>query len=319
MYSSLLDTKGTIMTELLVGTGGWAYFQVPDINSLKSYALAFNFVEVNSTFYEIPRFEMVKSWRHQVPADFEFSVRCHRDLTHRCQLEPIDSAFKTFAIMQRISKVLNSKFLVLVTPASINFDSEKLKRIRDFFASVNLNYPTIVWEIRRRANQSLPLGIKSLMKEYGIIHCTDLSKDSPIMKSDSLYTRIFGKGKHNIYQFTDDEMLQIKSKITRSEANIAVISFHNVRMYKDAARYKVFEQTGKFPSVTGKEGLLSLRKILSEDAMFPTNKQELIRDQGWKVIDLARNRRVHASTVFKKLPDVEFKNIEEILQSTPLT
>jgi uncharacterized protein YecE (DUF72 family) len=42
------------MINYLVGTGGWAYFQVPGKPSLKAYSEVFNFVEVNSTFYEYP-------------------------------------------------------------------------------------------------------------------------------------------------------------------------------------------------------------------------------------------------------------------------
>jgi hypothetical protein len=62
------------LTDFLIGTGGWAYFKVPDIHPLKAYSRAFNFVEVNSTFYEIPKMERAKSWRRIVPPDFEFSV-----------------------------------------------------------------------------------------------------------------------------------------------------------------------------------------------------------------------------------------------------
>ncbi len=43
------------MTEVLIGAGGWAYFQVPGLRPLDAYAQAFNFVEVNATFYTYPR------------------------------------------------------------------------------------------------------------------------------------------------------------------------------------------------------------------------------------------------------------------------
>ena len=43
------------VTEYLVGTGGWAYFTVPNKQSLKAYSEIFNFVEVNYTFYEYPQ------------------------------------------------------------------------------------------------------------------------------------------------------------------------------------------------------------------------------------------------------------------------
>jgi hypothetical protein len=38
-----------VLKEYLIGAGGWAYFQVPGVNSLAAYSKVFNFVEVNST------------------------------------------------------------------------------------------------------------------------------------------------------------------------------------------------------------------------------------------------------------------------------
>ena len=47
------------LAEYLVGTGGWAYFKVPNKSSLKAYSEVFNFVEVNQTFYEYPDMRVV--------------------------------------------------------------------------------------------------------------------------------------------------------------------------------------------------------------------------------------------------------------------
>ncbi len=62
------------MYRLYIGAGGWAYFHVPGMDSLAAYAKAFDFVEVNSTFYMNPSVEMVRLWRNRVPEDFMFSV-----------------------------------------------------------------------------------------------------------------------------------------------------------------------------------------------------------------------------------------------------
>lgn len=58
------------MSGVFIGTGGWAYFHVPGTDLLAAYANAFDFVEVNSTFYTNPSIEMVRSWRRRVPEDF---------------------------------------------------------------------------------------------------------------------------------------------------------------------------------------------------------------------------------------------------------
>jgi uncharacterized protein YecE (DUF72 family) len=64
-----------LLTDYLIGTGGWAYFNVPGKPSLKAYSEVFNFVEVNYTFYEYPDTLMAEQWRRTVPDDFTFSVR----------------------------------------------------------------------------------------------------------------------------------------------------------------------------------------------------------------------------------------------------
>jgi len=151
------------------------------------------------------------------------------------------------------------------------------------------------------------------MQDFNVIHCVDLSRETPATDADTVYTRVFGKGEHNIYQFTDGELLEINRKIMDESRDTAVVSFHNVRMYKDAARYKIYKQRKKFPPVTRDTGQLALKEVLTEDTDFPATKQKLITTQGWKVIDLPGDQRVHAHTLLKRLPDKCFKNIEEVM------
>jgi hypothetical protein len=92
------------------------------------------------------------------------------------------------------------------------------------------------------------------------------------------------------------------------------MSFHFVRMYKDAARLKIYKQTGKFPNITKSVGLYSLDEILSEDAHFPMTKQELIYSQGWKLFDMTKDRRMHASDLLTKLPERTYSNINEVIE-----
>jgi len=301
------------MTELLIGTGGWAYFQVQGLDPLEAYAKAFNFVEVNSTFYEIPSLQLAKSWRQRVPPDFEFSVRCHKDVTHKYQLEPVEEALNTFDVMTDICRILNSRFLILETPSSLDFTSEKTESIGNFFQSANTKGIRIAWEVRRGEAKPVPSSLATLMQDCKIIHCVDLSKEEPAIESDTVYTRVFGKGEHNIYQFTDEELLEVDRKIMSSGSKTTAVSFHNVRMYKDAARFKIYKETKSFPLVTRAKGQQSLKEVLMEDAKFPATKQQLIKDQGWKVIDLAENKRAHAYTLLQKLPDKQFRSVEEVL------
>ncbi len=302
------------MAEILIGTGGWAYFQVPGLKSLEAYSRAFNFVEVNSTFYKIPATERVESWRKRVPSDFEFAVRCHKDVTHKYEMEPTKESVKAFNASTEVCDILKAKFLVLETPARIRFGAEKIGAAKDFLNSVNRSgVPSLVWEVRRNKGEEVPQNLIKMMSDQGIVHSVDLSRESPAFESDVMYSRVFGKGQHNVYQFTDEELGEIDRKIARSKSPTVAVSFHNVKMYKDAARFRVYGETGQFTTATGATGQQSLRKVLQEDAEFPATKEELVNRQGWKVVDLTQKRRVHASALLEKLPNQTFRNIDEVL------
>lgn len=299
--------------EIRIGAGGWAYFQIQGMDNLSAYSKAFDFVEVNSTFYEIPNHRTVRSWRRRVPKDFEFSVRCHRTVSHQYLLEPVAENIESFDKMIEICQLLGSRYLHIMTPPRMKFGRGKAQSIRDFLSSVNTAGVRLAWEIRS-LTEELTKDIIRIMEDYNIIHCVDLSVQTPLTESDVLYTRLFGKGRHNLYQFTDGELKEIYKKVKSSDAKRAIITFHPIKMYKDAARLKVFQKTANFPKVTKNLGVKSLEEVLKEDAVFPTTKKELMKKQGWKVIDLTETTRVHAKHYLEKIQDGTYEKLEDIIK-----
>ncbi len=205
---------------------------------------------------------------------------------------------------------MRTEILVIQTPPSFNPD-EKLKDIRDLFSSIDFGSIKLAWEIRGRIAQDTI----DLMHDIGIIHCTDIAKEMPSTDSDILYTRLFGHGEHNLYQFDAAEMLDIDTKIREKNLKKAYLTFHGARMYKDAARLKVYQKSGAFPNVTKTKGLESLKSVIEEDAKFPATKNGLIEKQGWKVFDLTENEHVHASMMLERLPDRKYSSAEEVIGS----
>ena len=298
------------MTEYLIGTGGWSYFQARTKPVLKAYSEHFNFTEVNYTFYKYPSIRMAERWRRTVPHDFTFTVRCHQDLTHRYKLKPVNEAFAAASRIIGICRVLEAPFLHLLTPASYVFDDANTGQARDFFSSLNLKGVRLAWEAR--APVTVELG--NLMRDFNIVHSVDLSKDEPVWKSDVVYTRLFGKGEHNIYQFTDEELVDIDRKVLKAEARVAIVAYHGIRMNTDALRFKAYKDSGKFIPITAFTGIDSAKTVLQEDARFPSTKAELVKRQGWKVIDLTVDKRVHMSELLSKLPERVYSNVEEVIE-----
>jgi uncharacterized protein YecE (DUF72 family) len=299
------------LTDYLIGTGGWAYFKVPNKPSLKAYSEVFNFVEVNYTFYEYPDTLMVEQWRRIVPEDFTFAVRCHQDLTHMIGLKPVDEAYDVLGRMVFYCGLLEAPFLVLETPASYVFNQEEAKNARDLFSSFALRGVNLVWEMRAPVTKEA----LDLMRDFNMIECVDLSIKTPSVESDVLYSRLFGRGKHNIWQFTDDELLTIDHEIDSINPRIAALSYHGVRMNMDAARYMHYKKTGKFVPITDFTGVDSARAVLFEDTPFPISKSELIENQGWKVIDLTLDKRIHLAELLANIPDKTYNSVDEVAEA----
>ena len=192
------------MKEYLIGTGGWAYFQVPGLHSLTAYSKAFNFVEVNSTFYEIPPLKQVEKWRKMVSQDFQFTVRAHQTITHKNRFQPTRETLEDFQKIRKICQILKAEIIHFQTPPSLKMEQTSIKNLRNFLSSVNLGKMRIALEVRGTSPSQLPPELVKTMQEHNMIHCTDLSKgEMPAYNSDILYSRLFGKGHHNVYQPTD--------------------------------------------------------------------------------------------------------------------
>ncbi|UYQ95442.1 DUF72 domain-containing protein [Chitinophaga horti] len=57
-----------------------------DKSRLCYYASLFSSIEVNSSFYKVPQAVTINRWARETPADFRFTFKLHRDITHVKQL-----------------------------------------------------------------------------------------------------------------------------------------------------------------------------------------------------------------------------------------
>ena len=95
------------MANLYLGTQGWTYpswvgsFYPPGTQStayLEHYATQFNTVELDTTFYAIPRASTIAGWRERTPAGFHFAAKFPQAITH--QKELVDCGTETIAFLE---------------------------------------------------------------------------------------------------------------------------------------------------------------------------------------------------------------------------
>src|SRR3989304_3155399 len=84
--------------EFWVGTSGYSYKEwkgtfypakLPDGGMLRSYADRLPAVEINNTFYRLPKAEVLESWAEQVPGAFRFVLKASRRITHSKRLRDV--------------------------------------------------------------------------------------------------------------------------------------------------------------------------------------------------------------------------------------
>jgi uncharacterized protein YecE (DUF72 family) len=56
------------------------------------YAARLPTVEINNTFYQMPRVSVLEAWAKTVPADFRFAIKASRRITHIARLKPETAA-----------------------------------------------------------------------------------------------------------------------------------------------------------------------------------------------------------------------------------
>ncbi len=298
------------MSELLIGAGGWAYFQVPGIDSLEAYSRAFDFVELNSSYYELPSNSSASDWRKRTPLDFRFSVRCPRIIVDHYGLKLLPGSKALLERLEEVCGTLEAEVMTVLIGAKSPIRHDDLaKRLTEFLETFNADSTLVAVEFRDMEPSE---EVFDIMKESRAIHSIDLSREEPRVESRVLYSRLFGKGEGNIYEFDDGELKEITKKAKEPKFEKSILAFHGVRMYRDAGRVKSFVQKGFFPRITSGVATDSIREILGEDALFPATTKSLLRDQGWKVFqDAGEVRKI--STILEKLPEEKFSSLNDLV------
>ena len=84
---------------LRIGTSSWSFPdwrgvfyppQTPADQQLGHYAAKFNSVEVNTSFYALPAPKTLLRWLESVPAEFTFSLKAPREITHEKRLVNVE-------------------------------------------------------------------------------------------------------------------------------------------------------------------------------------------------------------------------------------
>ena len=120
--------------EWYAGTSGYSYkewkglFYPSDISNgamLAFYAERLSTVEINNTFYRMPKRNVVQSWGDAVPDHFRFSIKASRRITHQMRLKECE---ESVGILAKQLEVLGDKLgaVLFQLPPFLRFEAERL-------------------------------------------------------------------------------------------------------------------------------------------------------------------------------------------------
>ena len=142
--------------ELHVGTSGYSYkewkgpFYPEDLSNkdmLSYYGERLRAVEINNTFYRLPKTSVLEAWAEQVPDGFRFSIKASRKITHFTRLKS-GSRDPTEYLLSTLG-ALGDRLGVLLFQLPPNFKKD-VERFSEFLGMLPEGTPA-AWEFRHES------------------------------------------------------------------------------------------------------------------------------------------------------------------------
>jgi uncharacterized protein YecE (DUF72 family) len=233
---------------VLVGCCGFPF-------SKKKYYGEFSVVEVQSTFYKLPKVETAARWREEAPENFEFIVKAWQAITHpwgsptwrRYGGEP-PGRLENYGLLKyteencraweetvKICRALGCEKVLIQLPPSLRLTSDNMGEVFDFIRYMSGSGLRLIIEPR---HESWECGeARRLFEELGIVHCVDPFKDRPWGTGDFYYFRLHGIDGYNYsYKYTDEDLRRLIEIVSGLEKKVYVL-FNNKYMYEDSKRF----------------------------------------------------------------------------------
>lgn len=163
------------------GTSGFSYKEwkgafypekIANANMLGYYARHLPAVEINNTFYRLPRPETLKSWSKAVPEGFRFILKASRRITHFKRLKDVE---EVTSYMFSTVDVLGSKLGPFLFQLPPNFPKD-VARLRTFIAQIPAGRRA-AFEFRHPSWRDPE--VESVLSGHNVAWCAADSGESP--------------------------------------------------------------------------------------------------------------------------------------------
>ncbi len=213
------------MMKIYVGTSGYAYKEwrgkfypekISPKEMLRFYSERLAAVEINNTFYRMPKESVLVSWGEQVPGGFVFALKAPQVITHLKRLrdvsEETDYLFRTLSVLDRKLGPVLFQF-----PKSFRADRSALE---DFLALIPRDMASA---FEFRSPSWLNDDILDLLRKKGASLCIADSDENPI--HEIIPTTSWGYLRLRRPDYTDADLSQWMEKILSQKWERAFVFF----------------------------------------------------------------------------------------------
>ncbi len=211
--------------KIYVGTSGFAHKEwkgkfypekLPSKDMLHFYSERLNSVEINNTFYHMPKESVLTSWAEQVSPDFVFAIKAPQVITHMKQLrnvfEETEYLFRSLSVMGRKLGPILFQF-----PKSFRAD---LPALKDFLALIPVDR-ACAFEFR--SPSWLDGGVSALLSEKGCSLCIADSDENPV--DQIISTATWGYLRLRRSDYTDADLSEWAGRILSQTWERAFVFF----------------------------------------------------------------------------------------------
>ncbi|GAB4344768.1 MAG: DUF72 domain-containing protein [Candidatus Abyssubacteria bacterium] len=216
------------------------------------YFAEFEAVEIQRTFYDLPRLSTAEKWRCEAPEGFEYTSKAWQLITHEPSsptyrrlksgieerkkkrygsFKPTDEVMEAWTQFLRFTRALGAGKVIFQCPAGFSPSAGNKKNMRAFFSSIDRTGLVCIWEPRGDWKRE---EIRELCVECSLVHCVDPFKSKSV--ADSIqYFRLHGISGYR-YRYDDADLDTLLGKLDLGR--LAYVMFNNVSMFEDARRFK---------------------------------------------------------------------------------
>jgi uncharacterized protein YecE (DUF72 family) len=166
------------MTTLHLGTQGWTYpswvgpFYPPGTPAsafLEVYATHFGTVELDTTFYAVPRESTIAGWRERTPDGFQFAAKFPQTITHQKGLA--DCSNETIAFLEAMT-LLDRKLGPLLLQMPPSWGANALETLTTFVRNLPTGFRYAL-EVRHKSwlSKDMLPKLLGLLQRQGVALC----------------------------------------------------------------------------------------------------------------------------------------------------